>query len=157
MADSKDTKVNTPSTPDSDEALESFLSRDQGAEPAEKQTEPDNGKKKINKRVLIIVIAAVAVAALVALLVFTREISKSEYNEDEATVHPAEITLGVNPDGEHTASVAVDEDGPPDAGDAVLSCHLKDFIRRVEPGDDSLVGEQKDDHDDHGQAFQQGK
>ncbi len=111
MADPKDTKVKTETTPDADKALESFLNRDQGTESAEKQTKPDTDKKKINKRILIIAIAVVAVAALVALLIFTRSQTKSEYNEDEATVHPADITLGVNADGEHTAQVALDEDG----------------------------------------------
>ena len=53
--------------------------------------------------------------------------------------------------------IAVDEHHAVDAGNAVLPGVFPDLVRRVEPGDDSLVGEQEDDHDDHGQAFQQGK
>lgn len=133
MADSKDTKSKTPSTPDSDEALESFLSREQSPEPAEKQTTPGADKKKLNKRVLIIAIAAVAVAALVALLIFTRAKSQPKYNEDEAAVHPAEITLGVNPDGEHTANVALDEDGNiKDNGSGNLLDYVPADISRID-------------------------
>ena len=133
MADSKDTKSKTSPTPDSDKALESFLNRDQSAEPAEKPTNPGNDKKKINKRILIIVIAAVAVAALVALLVFTCGQSQGEYDEDDATLHPAEITLGVNADGEHTAEVAVDDDGNiKDNGSGNLLNYVPADISRID-------------------------
>ena len=53
--------------------------------------------------------------------------------------------------------IPVDEHHAPDAGDAVLAGIFPDIFRGVQPPQDFLVGKQEDDHDNHGQAFQQGK
>ena len=102
MAESKDKQEKN--APSAEEALDSFLSREQGGD----KKPVKNGK--INKRVLIIIIAVVIVAGLVALLIFTRNASAPKVNEDEIA-EPADISLDVNADGEHTAKVAVHQDG----------------------------------------------
>lgn len=95
--------VTTPEN-DVDDALESFLNREQ------KETKPVK-TGKLNKRVLIIVIAAVAVVGLILLLIFTRSRTVQGSTADEALTTPAEITATVNEKGEHEAEVDVDEKG----------------------------------------------
>lgn len=86
---------------DTDEALKSFLDREQ----------EDKGEKKPAKsrKPLIILIAAIAaVAILVALTVFLRSQPK---RSDDDEFKSAQLSLSVNDDGVHEAKVDVDEDG----------------------------------------------
>ena len=92
-------EVNSEDTDEEqDDALESFLSREQESKkPAPKKVKP----------LLIIIIAAVIVAGLVLALIL---INGSRKYEDEDH-DPADITLSVGENGEHEASVGVDENG----------------------------------------------
>ena len=51
--------------------------------------------------------------------------------------------------------IAVDERDPEDTGDAVLPGIFPDVIGSIQPAQDSLIAEEKDDHDDESQAFEQ--
>ena len=51
--------------------------------------------------------------------------------------------------------VSVNEQGTVNAGDGILPGIFQDGIRRIQPGQDILIGEQEDDHDDHGQGGKQ--
>ena len=85
-----------------DAALDSFLSREQ------ENTAPAKKPMKKSKKTLLIIIGAVVIIAILAvLLVFIRR-HPGTVTEDSA---PAELTLDVNADGVHEASVALDENG----------------------------------------------
>lgn len=109
MADNTENK-NTSSAPDTDAALESFLSRDSGDQSPEKPQKPVKNKK-LNKRVWIIIAAVVVVAALAVLLIILRGQGPEMSEEEKEKLNPAEVTLDVDSDGEHTAKVEVDENG----------------------------------------------
>lgn len=89
---------------ETDDALESFLSREQ------LEQKPVKAGKS-HKRAVILIIAAVAVAALVLLLIFTRQQSLKGSSADEALTSPADFSVEVNDKGEHEAKIAVDEKG----------------------------------------------
>ena len=99
-----DTAADTPDTDsEKDAALESFLSRDQQEQKPSKQP-----MKKSRKTLFIIIGAVVLIAALVVLLIVLRNQPATGNNE----IHEAaEITLDVNADGVHEASVGLDENG----------------------------------------------
>ena len=84
---------------DKDEALESFLSREQ----KEKKAKP-SGK---HKPILILIIALAAVAILVILLIVLRSNSQKKVTEETPV---AELSLHVN-DGVHEASISLDDNG----------------------------------------------
>lgn len=87
----------------SDDALDSFLSREQKGKGSVKKP-----MKKSRKTLLIIIGVAVVIAVLVAILIFVR---KQPGTAKDDTAPPAELTLDVNEDGVHEASVGVDENG----------------------------------------------
>ncbi len=92
-------RVNAPDDKKEDEALNSFLSREQ----EEKKVKP-SGKRKP----LIILIVAVAVVAILAvLLIVLRTNSKKTVTEETPS---AELSLSVN-DGVHEANIALDDKG----------------------------------------------
>ena len=99
-----DTATDTPDTDsEKDAALESFLSRDQQEQKPSKQP-----MKKSRKTLFIIIGAVVLIAALVVLLIVLRNQPATRNNE----IHEAaEMTLDVNADGVHEASVGLDENG----------------------------------------------
>ena len=93
-----DTEIQHPE--DNDDALESFLSREQ------KEKKPaKTGKSR--KSILVLIIAAVVVAGLILALILIR---KTPVPIEEST-EPAEISLSVSEDGVHEADVPVDENG----------------------------------------------
>lgn len=99
--------VKTADAPDTDgekdTALESFLSRDQQEQKLSKQP-----MKKSRKTLFIIIGAVVLIAALIVLLIVLR----SHPNTTSDEIHEsAELTLDVNADGVHEASVGLDENG----------------------------------------------
>lgn len=83
-------------------ALESFLSREQA------EQKPVKKKMKRSRKTLFIILGAVAVVAiLVVVLILVRGVHGTVEEE-----HPnAEISLDVNKDGVHEASVALDDNG----------------------------------------------
>lgn len=87
---------------DDNSALDSFLSREQ-----EQKAPAKTRMKKSRKTLLIIIGAVVLIAALVVALIL---ISKSPGTVTEES-KPAELTLDVNADGVHEASVGLDENG----------------------------------------------
>ena len=103
MDDNKNTQTNTAQS--SDEALQSFLNREQNDE---KKPEKPSGSK-LNKRVIIIIIAVLVVAALVVLLIVLRSQPK-KMNENETTA-VADVSLDVDSKGEHIVKIALDENG----------------------------------------------
>lgn len=84
---------------DKDEALQSFLNREQ----KEKKAKPASKRKPI----LILIIAAAAVAILVALLIVLRTTNQKKVTEETPV---AELSLHVD-DGVHEASISLDESG----------------------------------------------
>lgn len=91
--------VNAPDDQKEDEALNSFLSREQEV----KQAKPSNKRKP-----LIILIAAVAAVAILAvLLIVLRTNSKKTVTEETPA---AELSLSVN-NGVHEANIALDDKG----------------------------------------------
>lgn len=93
-----DTKIQNAD--DNDDALNSFLSRER-----EEKKPAKVGKSR--KSILILIIAAVVVAGLVLALILIR---KTPVPLEESS-EPAEISLSVNKDGVHEASVPVGENG----------------------------------------------
>ena len=87
---------------DNDAALDSFLSREQ-----EDKTPAKTPMKKSRKTLLIIIGAVVLIAILVVVLILVIKAPGS--STEEST--PAELTLDVNSDGVHEASVGLDENG----------------------------------------------
>ena len=88
---------------DSDDALDSFLSREQ-----EDPSSSGKPMKRSRKMLLLIIGAAAVIAILVLVLIFVR---KQPAAVKDDTAPPAEMTLDVNEDGVHEASVGVDENG----------------------------------------------
>ncbi len=103
-SDAPETTAEPKIADETDDALESFLSREQA-----QQKPVKTGKS--NKRIWVPIIAAVAVAALMLLLIFTRHQSGQGSTADEALTSPAEFTTEVNDKGEHVAEVVVDKNG----------------------------------------------
>lgn len=85
---------------ETDEALQSFLNREQ-------ENKPEKKPSKSRKPLIILIAVIAAVAILVALLIFLR----SQPNKSDEEFQSAELTLSVNDDGVHEADVALDEDG----------------------------------------------
>lgn len=91
--------VETVSQDETDEALSSFLNREQTSEKAP--------KKKV-KPLLLIIIGLAVVAALVVTLIL---INSQKPTYDESSFTEAEIELSVGEDGMHEAKVGTDENG----------------------------------------------
>ncbi len=98
-ADQAVEKVNAPDDKKENEALNSFLSREQEV----KKAKP-SGKRK---PVIILIIAVAAVAILAVLLIVLRTNSKKSVTEETPV---AELSLSVN-DGVHEANIALDDHG----------------------------------------------
>lgn len=96
-------EIKKETAPENDDALESFLSREQEDSSPAKQP-----MKKSRKTLLIIIAAVVLIAALVAVLIL---VNKQPGVTADETAPPAELTLDVNADGIHEASVALDKNG----------------------------------------------
>ena len=96
--DTADNKV-TDEQDDKDEALNSFLSREQ----KEKKTKP-SGK---HNPIIILIIAVAAVAILTILLIVLRSNSQKKVTEETPA---AELSLHVS-DGVHEASISLDDNG----------------------------------------------
>ena len=103
VKDAEDTTAEAAAEENGDDALSRFLSREQEEQKPVKQS-------KINKKLLIPIIAAVVVAALVCMLIFMRTHTPKGATNDESLL-PAKITTDVNDKGVHEAQVAVDENG----------------------------------------------
>ena len=86
-----------------DEALSSFLSREQEDKKPAK-------KSKLNKKIVIPIIIAVAVVALAVLLIVLKS-QPLRSTTDPDSLLPADITTDVNDKGEHEAKVTKDENG----------------------------------------------
>lgn len=92
-------RVNVPDDKKEDEALNSFLSREQEV----KKVKPTGKRKPL----LILIIAVAAVAILAVLLIVLRINSKKTVTEETPA---AEVSLSVN-DGIHEANIALDDKG----------------------------------------------
>ena len=92
-------RVNAPDDKKEDEALNSFLSREQEV----KKVKPTGKRKPL----LILIIAVAAVAILAVLLIVLRINSKKTVTEETPA---AEVSLSVN-DGVHEANIALDDKG----------------------------------------------
>nr|WP_316614526.1 DUF4340 domain-containing protein [uncultured Ruminococcus sp.] len=92
-------RVNAPDDKKEDEALNSFLSREQEV----KKVKP-SGKRKP----LLILIVAVAVVAILAVLLIVLRINSKKTVTEETPA--AEVSLSVN-DGVHEANIALDDKG----------------------------------------------
>ena len=88
-------------TSDASSALDSFLSREQ-----EEKKPVKNSKNR--KPLIIIIVAVIVVAGLVLALILLRQ---NHYTESDESLEPAKLTLDVNADGVHEASVPLDENG----------------------------------------------
>lgn len=86
---------------DTSSALDSFLSREQ-------ETKKPVKSSKNRKPLIIIIVAVIIVAGLVLALILLRQ---NHYTESDESLEPAELTLDVNADGVHEASVPVDDNG----------------------------------------------
>lgn len=88
-------------TSDASSALDSFLSREQ-----EEKKPVKNSKNR--KPLIIIIVAVIVIAGLVLALILLRQ---NHYTESDESLEPAELSLDVNADGVHEASVPLDENG----------------------------------------------
>ena len=88
-------------TSDASSALDSFLSREQ-----EEKKPVKNSKNR--KPLIIIIVAVIVIAGLVLALILLRQ---NHYTESDESLEPAELSLDVNADGVHEASVPVDDNG----------------------------------------------
>ena len=90
---------------DADDALESFLSREQ-----EQDNKPQRNKRA-PRGLIILIAAAVAVAGLAAAVILINRSPYPESTDDSYT--PAEIVATVDEAGVHTAQVPTEADGTP--------------------------------------------
>lgn len=119
-------KLTPVDTTEADEALERFLGREQQEKRAAKPA-----PRKLNKRVLIILISLAVVAALVVLLFILRKPRPADNAESGG--ESAALSLSVNDEGEHEAAVSVNEKGEIEQnGSGSLLSYFPADISRIE-------------------------
>ena len=120
----EDTAEAAEDTEERDDALESFLNREQ------EEKKPKKNASSRKRALVAVIVAALAVAILVAALIFLRG-RPPVHNDDEYT--PAELTLSVSDDGVHEAVVTVDEDGSiKQNGSGTLISNYPADIKRID-------------------------
>lgn len=94
-------------TTKTDDALDSFLSRDNASDKGEKPPK----KKKLSRGSIALIIAIAAVAALIITVVVIANRPVDPIEDEELPSVPAELATTVDEKGEHHVEVATDEEG----------------------------------------------
>lgn len=117
----------TPEDTRADDALERFLSRDNKQEKSDKPAKP----RRLDRRVLVLIIAILIVGALIALFFFLRGLPGAEGSEESFT--PAEIQETVDASGEHRVIVPTDNSGAvAENGSGTLLSYTPADLERIE-------------------------
>lgn len=91
-----------------DEALESFLNREN---PSEKEKDQAPKKQKLSTRAIVLIIAIVAVAALIITVVVTANRPVKPVDDEDIPEKPVEMATTVDEKGEHHVEISTDAEG----------------------------------------------